>query len=79
MGDSFTFSLASFHACGAASIVTDIREIDFRITKLKALRHASAAGLSGFIAVQRLLGKLNTAPSRTPADGQRCVMVLRLV
>jgi hypothetical protein len=24
-------------------------------------------------------GKLNTAPSRTPADGQRCVMVLRLV
>ncbi len=63
----------------AASIVTDIREIDFRITKLKALRHASAAGLSGFIAVQRLLGKLNTAPSRTPADGQRCVMVLRLV
>ena len=28
---------------------------------------------------QRLLGKLNTAPSRTPAEGQRCVMVLRLV
>ncbi len=30
-------------------------------------------------AVQRLLGKLKTAPSRTPAEGQRCVMVLRLV
>jgi len=28
---------------------------------------------------QRLLGKLNTAPSRTPAEGQRWVMVLRLV
>ena len=28
---------------------------------------------------QRLLGKLNTAPSRTPALGQRCVIVLRLV
>ncbi len=28
---------------------------------------------------QRLLGKLNTAPSRTPALGQRWVMVLRLV
>ena len=28
---------------------------------------------------QRLLGKLNTVPSRTPADGQRWVMVLRLV
>ncbi len=27
----------------------------------------------------RLLGKLNTAPSRTPALGQRWVMVLRLV
>jgi hypothetical protein len=31
------------------------------------------------LSVQRLLGKLNTVPSRTPADGQRCVMVLRLV
>ena len=30
-------------------------------------------------AYQRLLGKLNTAPSRTPAEGQRWVMVLRLV
>ncbi len=30
-------------------------------------------------ALYRLLGKLNTAPSRTPALGQRCVMVLRLV
>src|SRR5690606_8695680 len=28
------------------------------------------------LAYQRLLGKLNTAPSRTPAEGQRCVMVL---
>ena len=28
---------------------------------------------------QRLLGKLNTVPSRTPALGQRWVMVLRLV
>ncbi len=28
---------------------------------------------------QRFDGKLNTAPSRTPADGQRCVIVLRLV
>ena len=28
---------------------------------------------------QRLLGKLKTAPSRTPALGQRWVMVLRLV
>lgn len=27
----------------------------------------------------RLLGKLNTVPSRTPAEGQRWVMVLRLV
>lgn len=26
-----------------------------------------------------LLGKLNIAPSRTPALGQRCVIVLRLV
>ena len=31
------------------------------------------------LVLQRLLGKLNTAPSRTPAEGQRCVMVLRLV
>ncbi len=31
------------------------------------------------VPVQRLLGKLNTAPSRTPAEGQRWVMVLRLV
>ena len=30
-------------------------------------------------ALYRLLGKLNTAPSRTPALGQRWVMVLRLV
>jgi hypothetical protein len=29
--------------------------------------------------VYLLLGKLNIAPSRTPADGQRWVMVLRLV
>jgi hypothetical protein len=28
---------------------------------------------------QRVLGKLNTEPSRTPAEGQRWVMVLRLV
>ncbi|RKU05357.1 hypothetical protein C7H84_04335 [Burkholderia sp. Nafp2/4-1b] len=28
---------------------------------------------------QRFDGKLNTVPSRTPADGQRCVMVLRFV
>jgi hypothetical protein len=36
---------------------------------------AGAEGASN----QRLLGKLNIAPSRTPADGQRWVMVLRLV
>jgi hypothetical protein len=29
--------------------------------------------------IYRLLGKLNTVPSRTPAEGQRWVMVLRLV
>ena len=35
---------------------------------------------SGMAAARhRLLGKLNTAPSRTPAEGQRWVMVLRLV
>lgn len=36
-------------------------------------------GLLLLLAYQRLLGKLNTAPSRIPALGQRCVMVLRLV
>ena len=43
---------------------------------------AQMAGLGGPQAAQavyRLLGKLNTVPSRTPAEGQRCVMVLRLV
>ena len=43
---------------------------------------AQMAGLGGpatVLAVYRLLGKLNTVPSRTPAEGQRCVMVLRLV
>lgn len=43
---------------------------------------AQMAGLGGPVAapsVYRLLGKLNTVPSRTPAEGQRWVMVLRLV
>jgi len=41
------------------------------VTKLDGPAAAQAA--------YRLLGKLNTVPSRTPAEGQRWVMVLRLV
>ena len=45
----------------------------------KALRFGAARPDAVVARLQRLLGKLNTAPSRTPAEGQRCVMVLRLV
>lgn len=44
-----------------------------------AIQRSSRAATQRFERLQRLLGKLNTAPSRTPALGQRCVMVLRLV
>ncbi|AOJ06857.1 hypothetical protein WS71_05655 [Burkholderia mayonis] len=42
-------------------------------------RAAERPGWANQKAAQRLDGKLNTVPSRTPADGQRCVIVLRFV
>jgi hypothetical protein len=54
-----------------------------RLTQPSQRQSPWAARPRGFFVraalLQRLLGKLNTAPSRTPALGQRWVMVLRLV
>jgi hypothetical protein len=44
-----------------------------------AERQALSAAGTSVSGHQRFDGKLNTVPSRTPADGQRCVIVLRFV
>lgn len=53
----------------------------WRLALAPIVRDASHAGTASHAANarQRLDGKLNTVPSRTPADGQRWVIVLRFV
>ena len=63
------------------------REISSKVHKGKPLSAEHRSKISNALkgkktfpdSDQRLLGNANTVPSRTPADGQRWVMVLRLV
>ena len=58
---------------------TNTAEPIARLTLGLSVAVLGQSGPAAAPAVYRLLGKLNTVPSRTPAEGQRCVMVLRLV
>ncbi len=70
--------LASVQACAAAGIAPGPTRDVVAKGKREPVK-AAVVGGGVRVALYLLLGKLNTAPSRTPALGQRWVIVLRLV